>query len=1019
MKTLPPALKAHVAGEVTTLCYCWRITRRDGIALGFTEHDRDLTVDGALFEAASGFAASQIQSSLGLAVDNLTASGALSSERVTEADILAGRYDDAVVELLWANWADPTQFIVVMRGHLGEVKRHGLAFTAELRSLAHRFNQPVGRAFDRLCNARLGDEKCRVDLGALPYSGIGTVTTYDGGRFLTLSGLSRFAPGWFTDGIASYSGRIDVLIGGSGLIVNNLQSGLGRGAYFADGSGTSEGQFVAIHAWLRAAKALAATNPDAAASFKARALRMTAPLERAVYRRKIPSDPNELFVPHWLYAARQPIEAQTVFLKYPATFVTAGAGRQFNIPANTKAFGDRVIKVYSAYHANSKLLWDNPYSPVVGTAFTILSAVTSPSGTLVTISGASPSPASGYIVFAVDIGGAIKAGEPYEAWPVWRSLAPGEVDGAGDSFRWAFDMFAELYAATGSKKWSDALAASKNTCVKVMAPDDGRNYFKRSYSSDPYSLAGTFVFNARAGVQWTRDARTGILAGSIPQDATGAEAQVGRGFDDTIPSTATIKIRVGSDRPTYKVDIFLDTSTTYSPSTRYFATLGLSGNGEGNLDEFNLPLASFKRTDGDGAPITNLTFPLALKTCGFRDKEPAAHRLFIESVRPLPQTALPYAPYVVPFTANVLSGEIIEWRGSPGSGYQSPDMWVAIGGASAPVGAQTQCQFLRDAQLAYQTTIGQLGPFAHCYVWPRADSTELGTPGTWVYTWYDPNSRWGGYQYRPLKSVARFLWATSGDAAYAAARAIAETVLSDYLTWLDATGWPSLTGAVAGPPTDFPGDAAPARNYEEPHFAALILRAATYALMANALQALPANIVTRATSLASRAFAYLDGKYRASGPLAGTWSPDGTSWFGFWNAEIVSTLSLLLLDGDSVRAAIGVPPATIAAQLAGNDAWLSTVTQPPFADLEIKRHSINPDGSALIELWTDPAINMAAGDKLALFAGCRKNFPTCKSKFANGANFRGFPHIPGADHVALIGQRGAPGQDGGSLFSGR
>lgn len=37
------------------------------------------------------------------------------------------------------------------------------------------------------------------------------------------------------------------------------------------------------------------------------------------------------------------------------------------------------------------------------------------------------------------------------------------------------------------------------------------------------------------------------------------------------------------------------------------------------------------------------------------------------------------------------------------------------------------------------------------------------------------------------------------------------------------------------------------------------------------------------------------------------------------------------------------------------------------------------------------------GDLLELTAGCDKSFHTCKAKFNNGLNFRGFPHMPGND----------------------
>jgi hypothetical protein len=43
MKTLSPALQAHLDDGTTTLSWCWRISRADGVALGFTDHDRALS----------------------------------------------------------------------------------------------------------------------------------------------------------------------------------------------------------------------------------------------------------------------------------------------------------------------------------------------------------------------------------------------------------------------------------------------------------------------------------------------------------------------------------------------------------------------------------------------------------------------------------------------------------------------------------------------------------------------------------------------------------------------------------------------------------------------------------------------------------------------------------------------------------------------------------------------------------------------------------------------------------------
>lgn len=56
------------------------------------------------------------------------------------------------------------------------------------------------------------------------------------------------------------------------------------------------------------------------------------------------------------------------------------------------------------------------------------------------------------------------------------------------------------------------------------------------------------------------------------------------------------------------------------------------------------------------------------------------------------------------------------------------------------------------------------------------------------------------------------------------------------------------------------------------------------------------------------------------------------------------------------------------------------------------------DGSGVtLVLGTNPGAAVAAGDRFSIRAGCDKAFATCKAKFANALNFRGFPHLPGND----------------------
>ncbi len=205
MRSFDPAFTAHLQSGATTLCWCWRITRADGSRLGFTDHDRRLIFDGTTFEAASGFSASEITESLGLSVDNLEVQSAISSDALTEADLAAGIYDNAEVEISRVNWADPSQRALVKSGTVGEVRRAGTAFAAEVRGLSHYLNQPKGRLFQYTCDADLGDPRCGVNLTSSVYRGFGTVADIASARRFTASGLSGFAPAWFTRGLVTFT----------------------------------------------------------------------------------------------------------------------------------------------------------------------------------------------------------------------------------------------------------------------------------------------------------------------------------------------------------------------------------------------------------------------------------------------------------------------------------------------------------------------------------------------------------------------------------------------------------------------------------------------------------------------------------------------------------------------------------------------------------------------------------------------------------------------------------------------
>ncbi|MBD3679600.1 MAG: DUF2163 domain-containing protein [Rhodobacteraceae bacterium] len=204
---LGEALAAHLATGVTTLCQCWAVTRADGEGYGFTDHDLDLSFDGMTFRADTGMTARALAQSTGLSVDNTEALGVLSDAAIREEDIRAGRFDGAAVTCWLVNWAAPDQRVVQFRGTLGEIRRSGGMFQAELRGIAEALNQPQGRVYQAGCTAMLGDGACGFDLSTPGYFTEVAVEVVEDGQALEFAALNGFEDRWFE------RGRLSVLDG--------------------------------------------------------------------------------------------------------------------------------------------------------------------------------------------------------------------------------------------------------------------------------------------------------------------------------------------------------------------------------------------------------------------------------------------------------------------------------------------------------------------------------------------------------------------------------------------------------------------------------------------------------------------------------------------------------------------------------------------------------------------------------------------------------------------------------------
>jgi uncharacterized phage protein (TIGR02218 family) len=156
---------------VTTLATCWQITRRDGVVLGFTDHVRDLEVDGVTYNAASGYTRTAIRGTADLAVDNLDVESVFSDDGITEEDLRAGKYDLAKIRMSRPGHPEaPARLARPSDDPRRHVRRRAMGND-------QRLQMTVGAVYAPDCAEDLGDARCGVDLAAIEESGTVSAVT--------------------------------------------------------------------------------------------------------------------------------------------------------------------------------------------------------------------------------------------------------------------------------------------------------------------------------------------------------------------------------------------------------------------------------------------------------------------------------------------------------------------------------------------------------------------------------------------------------------------------------------------------------------------------------------------------------------------------------------------------------------------------------------------------------------------------------------------------------------------------
>ena len=185
-----------LAARVTTLAQLWKITRRDGEIFGFTDHDRDIVYGGVTYQAAKGHLPSAIANAGNLAVDNLDVATMLDAEFFTEEDVMAGVWDNAVIDLYQIDYEHQERGVMILASgwKTGNFTVKDHEFAAEIRSKTQALQQVIVELTSPECRASLGDSRCKIALQsdlwsaeeAITLGEMRRATTYDGKRYVCI-----------------------------------------------------------------------------------------------------------------------------------------------------------------------------------------------------------------------------------------------------------------------------------------------------------------------------------------------------------------------------------------------------------------------------------------------------------------------------------------------------------------------------------------------------------------------------------------------------------------------------------------------------------------------------------------------------------------------------------------------------------------------------------------------------------------------------------------------------------------
>lgn len=192
-----------------TIANIMKITLQNGTVYGYTDYDSNLTVDGVTYHPAPGLQKVKMTLAANAEVSNQEFGAAWVD--APEADLRAGLFDSATMEVAWCSWKNPSYGrLVVFTGQLGEISWTEDGFKADIVSFMKNLAKNIGNVYTANCRHTLFSQPTTGNVGACGITGTAFKSTGSVGSVqtpkwkFTLSGVSQ-ADGYYDNGYVKFT----------------------------------------------------------------------------------------------------------------------------------------------------------------------------------------------------------------------------------------------------------------------------------------------------------------------------------------------------------------------------------------------------------------------------------------------------------------------------------------------------------------------------------------------------------------------------------------------------------------------------------------------------------------------------------------------------------------------------------------------------------------------------------------------------------------------------------------------